>query len=102
MKTIEEKAIAIIRAELESHACRCFVCKGPATREFGHYGICIDSNLFCDDHDATPEDVAQFIEDHADCKCGGKPYKDLLRADLTRHALALFDEVDDAARDKHE
>ena len=70
----DDPATQLIREVLAFQACRCQVCKGPATREL-QLGY---SPLFCDEHGGGPEGT--FI--------------DLRRADWTRRAVALLKERD--------
>ena len=64
----------LLREALDSQACRCCVCKGPATREFGYNGP-----LYCDEHGARVMRSNSKVV-----------YKDLLGADWIRKVVAFL------------
>lgn len=84
---ISLQAIALIRERLDTQKCRCALCNGPATREYGYNGA-----LFCDEHKAAPG-----TKHTNPIKAGSKPYRDLLGADWIRKAIALLREYDGCA-----
>jgi hypothetical protein len=64
--SLEQRSLSLLKEALDTQACRCATCGGPATREKGY------DTLYCDKH-------------------GGKgPFKDLLGADWLRRVIPLL------------